>query len=413
MKETLYLKEWLVLGAENWPYEQLEKAYETGLEGCLAELETSGLLGRGGAGFPTAKKWRMVDGKEQVVLICNGDEGEPGTFKDRYILENNPAMLLEGILIAAYMLRAHEVYVYIRGEYATALKQMKKAIDHADNIINRFRMVTGINLSVQLVKGQGAYVCGDETSLINSIEGLRPNSRMKPPYPTESGLRGLPTVVNNVETLCNIPRIIGEGGQSFAALGVEGSRGTKLVCLSGKVANPGVYEIELGKVSLRELIWDIGGGIAGGKAFKFVIPGGISTPLLLDEALDTPFDYKSVRAAGSSLGSGAVIVADETVSVVETACSVADFYMKETCGICFPCREGNRQIEHLLKRIKAGRGESRYLELICDISQTTSLAARCGLGQSAGNFIESAISKFENEFDSYMQAHKQSGGELK
>ncbi len=412
MKETIYLKAWLAQDRDKWPYAYLEKAYATGRAGCLSELEKSGLVGRGGAGYSTAKKWHMVDGKDQVVLICNGDEGEPGTFKDRYILENNPAMLLEGILIAAYMLSAHEVYIYIRGEYSKALKQMKTAIDEADVVINRFRIMTGVNLSVQIVKGQGAYVCGDETSLINSIEGQRPNSRMKPPYPTESGLRGLPTVVNNVETLCNIPRIISEGGQAFAALGVEGSRGTKLVCLSGKIAKPGVYEIELGKVTLRELIWDIGGGIANGRDFKFVIPGGISTPLLIEEDLDTPIDYRSMREAGSSIGSGAVIVADDTVSVVETACSVGDFYMKETCGICFPCREGNRQIEHLLKRIKEGRGETGYLELICDISQTTSLAARCGLGQSAGNFIESAIFKFEGEFDSYIQKSKKSGGEL-
>lgn len=412
MNEKRYLKEWIENKSGHWQFESLEKAYVMGRACCLDEIEMSGLVGRGGAGFSTAKKWRMINADSHAILICNGDEGEPGTFKDRYILENNAAMLLEGVLIAAYVINAHEVYIYIRGEYKEALQQMKNALTNADTVINRFRMITGINLSVQIVKGQGAYVCGDETSLINSIEGVRPNSRMKPPYPTESGLRGLPTVVNNVETLCNIPLIIHEGGQAYASIGVDGSRGTKLMCLSGRVARPGVYEIELGKVTLRELIWDFGGGIIDNKKLKFVIPGGISTALLLEKDLDTPIDYNSMRNAGSSIGSGAVIVADETVSIVDAACTVADFYIKETCGICFPCREGSRQIEHLLKRIKSGRGERNYLELISDISRTTSLAARCGLGQSSGNFIESAIVKFKGEFESFIQKSNQRGGGL-
>lgn len=398
MPETRYLKDAIENSEVRSPYGILDKAFAMGVEACMREIDRSELVGRGGAGFPTARKWRMVQGADYVCLICNGDEGEPGTFKDRYIMENNPALLLEGILIAGYTLHASEIYVYIRGEYALALERMRSALEAADKALHRYRQKTGKDLKVWIVKGQGAYVCGDETSLINSIEGRRPNSRIKPPYPTEKGLFGHPTVVNNVETLCNIPLIIRDSGQAFAARGVEGSRGTKLVCLSGCVQTPGVYEIEMGKVTLRQLIWELGGGIRDGHAFRFAIPGGISTQLLTECNLDTPLDYRSLREAGTAFGSGAVIVADDTVSVVDTASNVADFYMKETCGICFPCKEGNRQIHHLLNKLNTGHGREEYLQLICDISRTTTRAARCGLGQSAGNFIESTIAHFRQEY---------------
>lgn len=398
MKETRYMKDLIEFQQSPWPFDILNKAFEMGRAACLEEVTLSGLVGRGGAGFPTGRKWAMVMDANDVCLICNADEGEPGTFKDRYIMESNGSLLLESLLITAYILNAKSVFIYIRGEYALALKSVKNAIEQGSGIMARYKEKTGIDLQIQIVKGQGAYVCGDETSLINSIEGKRPNSRIKPPYPTQSGLYGLPTVVNNVETLCNVPFIIRDGGESYKHRGVEGSRGTKLVCLSGRVNNPGVFEIEMGKITLRELIWELGGGIRHGGNFKFLIPGGISTPLLTEEALDTPIDYQSLSRAGSSLGSGAIIVADQTVSIVETASNVADFYMRETCGICFPCKEGNRQIRHLLKKICAGQGQEAYLQLINDISTTTTRAARCGLGQSAGNFVDSSMVKFKAEY---------------
>ena len=402
MKECRYMKEIIQKGSLEWPYRFFHKGMEMGRERCFVELEKSELVGRGGAAFSTFKKWRSTWDSEHVVLICNADEGEPGTFKDRYIMENNPAFLLESMLLSAFIVDASELYIYIRGEYTQAISLMKMEIDRAKAEFDAFQEKTGVELHVEVIAGQGAYVCGDETSLINSIEGVRPNSRIKPPYPTQKGLFDNPTIVNNVETLCNLSLIIRDGGTFYSSLGVDGSRGTKLISLSGKIKNPGVYEVEMGKVSLREIIEELGGGIKEECELKFVIPGGISTQLFVEDEIDVMVDYCSLKHAGSALGSGAIIVADDSVNAVEMAMNAADFFSKETCGICFPCKEGNRQIHSMLSKIYAFEGKREYLKLIREISETTSLAARCGLGQSAGNLLVSAIEKIPGDFDYYL-----------
>lgn len=407
MSEKLYLKTLVEQGSEGWEYKYLAQAIEMGREACFQEVKCSELVGRGGAAFSTAVKWGYVNDKDHVTLICNADEGEPGTFKDRYIMEGNPALLLESMLISAFIVNAENVYIYVRGEYVEAIAKMQMEIDRASAIMKTYQRATGVDLNVQIAVGQGAYVCGDETSLINSIEGIRPNSRIKPPYPTEEGLFGYPTIVNNVETLANLPLIIRDGGRAYAALGVKGSRGTKLVSVSGRVRNPGVYEVEFGKTTLKEIIDDLGGGTVGDVPLKFVIPGGISTRLFLSDEINIPYDYANIKAAGSSLGSGAVIVADQTICAVDMVRNAADFFSKETCGICFPCKEGNRQIHAMLERICEGNGKTEYLNLMEEISQTTSRAARCGLGQSAGNLLASAIEKIPEDFIRYFDKVKQ------
>jgi NADH-quinone oxidoreductase subunit F len=407
MFEHYYIKEFIGCG----PYPRfynLRDAVKMGRNACLKELEKSQLVGRGGAGFLTARKWNFSWDKVDAVLICNGDEGEPGTFKDRYIMENGAFMLLEGMLISAFMLRTSDVFIYIRGEYMESIEAFRRCLDNYKAELDWYRREVDPKLDITVVVGGGAYVCGDETSLINSIEGRRPNSRIKPPYPAEKGLWGRPTIVNNVETLSNLPLIIRDGGKSFASLGGNGSRGTKLISLSGKVKNPGVYEIEMGEISFEEIVDGLGGGTRDGKV-KFVIPGGISTQVLAAEELRVKADYGSLNTQGTSFGSGAVIVADSKVDAVNVACNAADFFMRETCGICFPCKEGNRQIHYLLEQIRLGKGEKHYLELIKDVGRTACLAARCGLGQACGNLVGSLIDKFPEDFLRRMSS-EESGG---
>lgn len=400
MLEYKYLKKFIEAGPSG-EFASLRKAVEYGRDKCLDELEKSALLGRGGAGFSTAAKWKFAWHSPDVILICNGDEGEPGAFKDRYILENGPFLLLEGLLVSAFMLNSTEVYIYIRDEYREALESFRKCLDANADLISWYRDRVNPEFKLKVVAGGGAYVCGDETSLINSLEGKRPHSRIKPPFPAAEGMRGLPTIVNNVETLSNLPLIIRDGGTKFSSLGVEGSRGTKLVCLSGKLNKPGLYEIEMGKITLNKIINGLGGGCSGEK-IKFVIPGGTSTAALSAEELKIPFDYESLRQAGTSLGTGAVIVVDESVSALDVACSAADFFMSETCGICFPCKEGNRQMHHLLELIRKGEGDECFLGLIQDITITASCAARCGLGQCCGDLVSSLIKKFRGDFSEHI-----------
>lgn len=401
MSEKRFLKE-ILESTSAYKYESIIAVLNKSPELVLEELKSAELTGRGGAAFPVYQKWMSVYEKENVVLICNGDEGEPGTFKDRYIMENRPELMLEGVFIGAYVLRAENIYIYIRGEYKNALYKVKKALKEAEKIIKLINSKSEKNININIVTGVGAYVCGDETSLINSIQGIRPNSRIKPPYPFEKGLRGRPTIVNNVETFSNIPLIIRDGGINYSKLGCGTSRGTKLVCLSGLVKRPGVYEVEFGMQTIREIIYNLGGGLKNNENLKFVIPGGVSTEVLNEKEIDVKYTHKDIKDAGSLLGSGAMIVAGESVDAVETACNVADFFMRETCGICFPCKEGNRQIHHLLNKIINGQGEERYLKLIEDITETTTLSARCGLGQSAGNLILSTIKKFRGDYMRYL-----------
>jgi len=399
VKETLFLKGQEAEDFSNYDFPALRKVLKMNQEEVIKEIKRSGLRGRGGAGFPTGLKWEFAFGEEsaQKYVICNADEGEPGTFKDRYLLEENPLKVLEGIIIAAYAVGADEGYIYIRGEYSRPIRIFSSIINKAreKGILGQNIFGSGYNFELHLARGAGAYVCGDETSLINSIEGKRGRSRIKPPYPVTKGLFDKPTVVNNVETLVSVVEIINQGADNYLTLGTEKSRGTKLVCLSGDIRNPGVYEVEFGRFTLREIIEGFGGGVRDGQDLKFVVPGGLSTRILLQDELDIPYTYEDIRAAGSSLGSGAVIVVGDKHDLLDLMLNVSRFFMDETCGTCFPCREGNLQVNHILQYNNGITAEKK--ELIRDIGETIRLTARCGLGQTSLCFINSVLDKFENE----------------
>ncbi|MFP4660758.1 MAG: NADH-quinone oxidoreductase subunit F [Halanaerobiales bacterium] len=400
MEETLFLKKDMHYQIENYEFPGLKKALTMNREDIAAQLKESGLKGRGGAGFPTGLKWELAikEEEDKKYVICNGDEGEPGTFKDRFLLEYNPVKVLEGIMIAAYAVGSDEGYCYIRGEYNTPIKIFRKVIDKAyeKGVLGENIFDSSFNFNLQLVKGAGAYVCGDETSLINSIEGKRGHSRIKPPYPITRGLFDKPTVVNNVETLTAAAEIIANGPEVYKEMGSTESCGTKLICLSGDIQKPGVYEIAFGEMTLKEIIDELGGGVRGNKDLKFVVPGGISTSILTKDEIDIPYTYEDLAEAGSSLGSGAIVVVAEGHNLVDLLNNVSRFFMGETCGTCFPCREGNRQVHHILKSHSGGFTE-RDVNIISDIGRTIHLAARCGLGQTSLSFINSVFDKFGNE----------------
>lgn len=400
MNETIFLKDKVSIDLESYDYPILQKVLKMDPKQVIAEIKESGLKGRGGAGFPTGLKWELAFQQpgEEKYIICNADEGEPGTFKDRFLLENASMQVLEGMIIAGYAIGAEKGYIYIRGEYAKAINIFQDTLSRA-----REKQILGVNIlesefdfEVQLIKGGGAYVCGDETSLINSIEGKRGASRIKPPYPIEDGLFGKPTVVNNVETLTAAAEILNKSGADYAALGTEKSKGTKLVSLSGDVKEPGIYEVEFGKMTLKEIIDQFGGGPIG--EIEFVIPGGVSTAILTEDQLDIPYTYEDIFAAGSGLGSGAVIVVSKGHDLIDLMINVSRFFMDETCGTCFPCREGNKRVYHLLKEAaNKGGFRPKDVQLIKDIGKTIHLAARCGLGQTSLCFIGSVLDKYEDE----------------
>ncbi len=399
-QEKFYLKGNKMLNIEEYEFKSIKNALQMGRTNTIQKIKDSELKGRGGAGFPTGIKWEMaadVEGDEKF-LVCNGDEGEPGTFKDRYLLEERPLKLLEGILIAAYAVGAEKGYIYIRGEYSKAIEIFDQIIETAEKkkILNDYLFNSDFKFELKLIRGAGAYVCGDETSLLNSIEGKRGRSRIKPPYPIEKGLFNQPTVVNNVESLCCAAEILNPESEEFSSLGIEGSRGTKLLCLSGDLNKPGLYEVEFGKVTLKEIIYDLGGGLKANEELKFVVPGGISTAIIRAEDLDFPYSYQGFEKRSSSLGSGAVIAVSKKHDLLDLMLNVSRFYMDETCGTCFPCREGNRQINKILKSFN-NSGKKIDAELISDIGNTIRLAARCGLGQSSLNFITSVIENYGAE----------------
>lgn len=400
MEETLFLKKEMHDQIEEYDFPGLKKALAMRPEDIAAKVKDSGLKGRGGAGFSTGLKWELAlkEEAEKKYIVCNGDEGEPGTFKDRFLLEYNPVKVLEGILIAGYAIGADEGYCYIRGEYNTPIKIFKKVIKKAyeKGVLGENIYDSGFSFDLTLVKGAGAYVCGDETSLINSIEGKRGRSRIKPPYPITKGLFNKPTVVNNVETLTAAAEIIAQGAEVYKEMGTEGSRGSKLVCLSGDIQRPGVYELAFGEYTLKEIIDGFGGGVRDNKELKFVVPGGISTSILTKDEIDIPYTYENLTEAGSSLGSGAIVVVAEGHDLVDLLVNVSRFFMDETCGTCFPCREGNRQVHHILKNHDSGFTE-RDVNIVSDIGKTIHLAARCGLGQTSLSFINSVFDKFGNE----------------
>ncbi|ADQ15188.1 complex I 51 kDa subunit family protein [Halanaerobium hydrogeniformans] len=401
--ERVYLKGDRLDDVDNYHFNSIKNALTMSREEIIQKVKDSELKGRGGAGFPTGLKWQFAKDidNDNKYLVCNGDEGEPGTFKDRYLLEERPLKVLEGIMIAAYAVGAARAYIYIRGEYINAIKKFQDVIDKAEkkNILGENIFSSDFSLELRLVRGAGAYVCGDETSLLNSIEGKRGRSRIKPPYPIQKGLFDNPTVVNNVESLCCAAEIFNEDSVEFSELGVEGSRGTKLISLSGDVNAPGLYEIEFAKVTLNDIIYKLGQGMRGSETLSFIIPGGVSTALIKAEDLELPYTYQTFEKLGSSLGSGAVIAVNESHDLLDLMLNVSRFYMDETCGTCFPCREGNRQINRILKRYKDNESELDF-ELINDIGNTIKLAARCGLGQSSLSFISSVINNYSSKFKS-------------
>jgi NADP-reducing hydrogenase subunit HndC len=378
-------------------------------EEVIAEVKSSGLRGRGGAGFPTGLKWEFArkNDSDEKYVICNADEGDPGAFMDRGILEGDPHAVIEGMAIGAYAIGAHEGYVYCRAEYPLAVHRLKIAIDQAEVLGLLGEKIFGTNFSFKLKirEGAGAFVCGEETSLIASIEGKVGEPRPRPPFPAQSGLWGKPTIINNVKTWSHIAPIVMRGAEWYAGFGTEGSKGTTVFALVGKVNNTGLVEIPLG-MTLREMIFDIGGGIAGGREFKAVQTGGPSGGCIPEEFLDTPVDYESLGALGSIMGSGGMIVMDERDCMVDVAKYFIDFTQDESCGKCTPCREGTLRLMEMLEAVTAGQGSEEDLDKLAHMSELIKKTSLCGLGQTAPNPVLSTIRYFRDEYLAHIRDGK-------
>lgn len=369
--------------------------------GVINEITRSGLRGRGGAGYPTGLKLSTVARSQGTTkyVVCNGDEGDPGAFMDRSVMEGDPHRVIEGMIIAAYAVGAHHGYIYVRAEYPLAIERLNKAIRQAQKagILGQNIFGTNFDFSLEIRLGAGAFVCGEETALLASIEGRRGSPRPRPPYPAAKGLWGCPTLINNVETFANIPAILRNGGDWFAKIGTKKSKGTKVFALSGKIKNIGLIEVPMG-ITLEEIIYDIGGGIPDGRRFKAVQTGGPSGGCIPAEHLDTTVDYESLSQLGSIMGSGGMIVMDDTSSMVEVARYFMEFCMSESCGKCVPCRVGTALMYDLLTKITQGHAteqDLKQLETLCDMVRSTSL---CGLGQSAPNPVMSTLRFFRDEY---------------
>ncbi len=377
-------------------FDALRKAFQLEASGVIDEVNTSGLVGRGGAAFPTGRKWGAVAGQPAFphYSICNADESEPGTFKDRVVMEGDPFALVEAMIIASFATGCEQGFIYLRGEYPRAIRNVQNAIDESkkhgflgDNILG-----SGFNFNLSIVRGAGAYICGEETAIFNSIEGYRGEPRNKPPFPVEVGVFGKPTLVNNVETLVNVLSIVKDGGAAYAALGTEGSKGRKLFCLSGAVAKPGIYEVEFG-ITLRQLI-DLGGGMRKGSTMQAILLGGAAGGFVGPNDLDLPLTMEATRAAGSSLGSGVVMVLDQSVDMVDQLRRIAAFFRDESCGQCVPCRVGTVRQEEIVSRLAKGV-QSQDIELLRELGTVMRDASICGLGQTANSAIDSAINKLK------------------
>jgi NADH-quinone oxidoreductase subunit F len=387
-------------------YGGLRKALKLGPEGTLRELSASNLLGRGGAAFPTTKKWEALFLQRHLLqqnpgrahyIICNADESEPGTFKDRILMEGDPFAVLEGMTIAGFVTGARQGYIYLRGEYPLAAERMRQAIQSAlehgllgDNILG-----SGLQFNIEIRRGAGAYICGEETALFNSIEGYRGEPRNKPPFPTQSGLFRQPTAVNNVETLVNVPGIILEGGAAYAALGTESSAGTRLFCLCGHIARPGVYEVAMG-TTLQQLI-NLAGGVAGSGKLQAVLVGGAAGTFVGPWELETPLTFEGTRAIGATLGSGVVMLFDDTVDLRHILLRIASFFRHETCGQCVPCRVGVVRQEEALQRLVNARplgSAAQEITMLREMAQAMRDASICGLGQTAAGALESALQRW-------------------
>lgn len=391
-------------------YEALTKVLnENNPEAVIKEVEDSGLRGRGGGGFPAGRKWRLTAANRggKSYVICNGDEGDPGAFMDRSVMEGDPHKLLEGMAIAAFAIGADEGYIYVRAEYPLAIKRLRKAIADAEaaNFLGKNIMGTDFSFELHIKEGAGAFVCGEETALIASIEGERGMPRPKPPFPANKGLFGRPTLINNVETLANVPLIILNGAGWFSSFGTETSKGTKTFALTGEVNNTGLIEVPLG-ATLRTIVYDIGGGIRGGKKFKAVQIGGPSGGCLTEEYLDMPLDYDNLTKAGAMVGSGGLVVMNEDTCMVEIARFFMHFIQNESCGKCVPCREGTKQMLRILEKIVAGKGEMEDIDILEELAIAVKDGSLCGLGKTAPNPILSTLKYFRDEYIAHIKDKK-------
>lgn len=388
-------------------YRALKRALrEMTPEKMIEEVKASGLRGRGGAGFPTGVKWGFVprESPKPKYVICNADESEPGTFKDRLLIEKDPHAVIEGTILAAYAIQSHTAFIYIRGEFSFGAQVLQRAIDEAlqQGYLGRNILGSGYDLDLILHRGAGAYICGEETGLLSSLEGGRGWPKVKPPFPATHGLFGCPTVVNNVETLAAVPWIVDRGAQQYAAMGTEKSKGTKLFSVSGHIRRPGVYEVEMGYPFKRFLEEDCG-GVANGRRLKGVIPGGASMPVLrADEVEGVQMDYESMQAAGTLLGSGGVIVMDDSTCMVESAWNIARFFAHESCGQCTPCREGCHWLEKIFWRIEKGEGRQEDLDLILSVSGNIMGNTICPFGDAAAMPAAAFVKKYREEFEEHI-----------
>jgi NADH-quinone oxidoreductase subunit F len=389
-------------------YQPLKKALGMTPESVIEAVKASGLRGRGGAGFPTGMKWQFVDKKSPnpKYICCNADESEPGTFKDHVLMERNPHLLFEGCLIGCHAIGAKVAYIYIRGEFyhVQLVLEAELAKARAAGYVGKNIMGTGFDCEIYIHRGAGAYEAGEETALIESLEGKRAQPRIKPPFPAVEGLWGCPTAVNNVETLCNVPFIIQNGPEWFAGIGPEKNGGPKLFCVSGHVAKPGTFEASM-DVTLRDLIYDpkFAGGIRGGNKLKCVIPGGSSVPVLLPHQLDIPASFDGIAKAGSMLGSAGIIVMDETTCMVWAAENLLYFYKHESCGKCTPCREGGDWLHRLLGKIERGEGQMRDLDLLLSVAGNIMGKTLCAFGDAEATPVLSTIAAFREEYEAHIR----------
>ena len=388
-------------------YSALYKVLQAGSpDAVIDEIEKSGLRGRGGGGFPTGRKWRFTAANKggKSYVVCNGDEGDPGAFMDRSIMEGDPHKLLEGMAIAGYAIGADEAYIYVRAEYPLAIKRLRKAISdaEAEGFLGKDIMGSGFNFEIHIKEGAGAFVCGEETALIASIEGERGMPRPKPPFPANKGLFGRPTLINNVETLANVPVIIQKGADWFSSFGTEKSKGTKTFALTGEVNNTGLIEVPMG-TTLRKIVFDIGGGIRNGKKFKAVQIGGPSGGCLTEEHLDLEMDYDNLIKAGAMVGSGGLVVMNEDTCIVEVARFFMNFTQHESCGKCVPCREGTKNMLKILEKIVKGKGEMKDLDTLEELAMAVKDGSLCGLGKTAPNPVLSTLKYFRDEYIAHIK----------
>ena len=392
-------------------YTAAKKALAMSTDDIIAEMKKSNIRGRGGAGFPTGVKWGFIpkQATKPKYLVCNADESEPGTFKDRDIMRYTPHLLIEGMVIGAHAIGAHTGYIYIRGEYTREAKLLQQAIEEAyeANYLGKNILGTGFHFDLTVHRGAGAYICGEETGLLNSLEGKRGEPRVKPPFPAQAGAFGGPTIVNNVETLAAVPFIINRGGDWFSKLGkLEKSGGTRLFCVSGHVKKPGLYELPAGGVTLRQLIYDYCGGILNDRKLKAVIPGGSSAPVLTADEIDVVIDIEPLMKIGTMLGSAGIMVVSEDYCLVKLIKRITKFYAHESCGQCTPCREGCRWMEDIIHRIEDGHGREQDLGLLLEVADNIAGKTLCALGDAAAGPVSSFVKKFRADFEAHIRGGK-------